>query len=152
MAISSLRPEEKTFRRARATLHGSPPPCSSGRYFRSDGARPGSPIVEKPPAMMLKMENVRILKRGTPAESHLFAEKAIGVGAPDCRKSTDSSAEFYAGGGYATSPDPSCLPRPAFLLKEKGAATSFSFFSPGMFERFVLAHQVRPHQHVSSRS
>ena len=92
---------------------------------------------------MLKMENVRILKRGTPTESHLFAEKPIGVGAPDCRKSTDSSAEFYAGGGYATSPDPSCLPRPAFLLKEKGAATSFSFFSPGMFERFVLAHQVR---------
>ena len=48
MAISSLRPEEKSFRRARATLHGSPSPCSSGRYFRSDGAQPGSPIVEKP--------------------------------------------------------------------------------------------------------
>ena len=111
MAISSLRPWEKTSRRERATLHGSPSPYSSGRYFRSDGDRPGSPIVEKPPAMMLKMENVRILKRGTPAESHLFAEKSIGVGARDCRKSTDSSAGFYPGDGYANSPDPCFLPR-----------------------------------------
>ena len=142
-------PSEKIAWRESSTLPSSSP-CSSRRYIRSaqrksDRDRSKIPIVEKPSAVKLTLENVTILKRETAATNLQSTENPmVDVATDRCptnKSSTDfedlqkdipmvnRNPQFYAGPGFFSSPPPSSLPRPTSLFEKKEVTRSFSLFS-----------------------